>query len=56
MAGMEGKRLTNVNQKGGDGKAKVSVNLSLGLVKRKSKIILIDLGRTLIGSFKKYLS
>lgn len=43
MAGLGGKRLAIVNQKGGTGKTTVSVNLSVGLAKRKFKTLLIDL-------------
>ena len=43
MAEPKGKRLAIVNQKGGTGKTTVSVNLSVGLAKRKFKTLLIDL-------------
>lgn len=43
MAKPKGKRLAIVNQKGGTGKTTVSVNLSVGLAKRKFKTLLIDL-------------
>jgi len=43
MARSKGKRLAIVNQKGGIGKTTVSVNLSVGLAKRKFKTLLIDL-------------
>lgn len=43
MAEPKGKRLAIVNQKGGTGKTTVSVNLSVGLAKRKFKTLLINL-------------
>ena len=43
MAESKGKKLAIVNQKGGTGKTTVSVNLSVGLAKRKFKTLLIDL-------------
>ncbi len=43
MAEPKGKTLAIVNQKGGTGKTTVSVNLSVGLAKRKFKTLLIDL-------------
>ena len=43
MARLQGKRLAIVNQKGGTGKTTVSVNLSVGLARRKFKTLLIDL-------------
>jgi len=43
MVEPKGKRLAIVNQKGGTGKTTVSVNLSVGLARRKFKTLLIDL-------------
>ncbi len=43
MVKPKGKVLAIVNQKGGTGKTTVSVNLSVGLAKRKFKVLLIDL-------------
>jgi len=43
MVKAKGKILAIVNQKGGTGKTTVSVNLSVGLAKRKFKTLLIDL-------------
>jgi len=43
MAERKAKRLAIVDQKGGTGKTTVSVNLSVGLAKRKFKILPIDL-------------
>jgi len=43
VAELRGKTLAIVNQKGGTGKTTVSVNLSVGLARRKFKTLLIDL-------------
>lgn len=43
MHKLRGKTLAIVNQKGGTGKTTVSVNLSVGLARRRFKVLLIDL-------------